>query len=220
MLKILILSLLISSNLYAETGSINIVPLENSKNLQAEDKKYKILKLEAKVNELTFGLDEANKKIEILDNGISDINQKLNNLINKQQTSLEFTEDDNNDEFLYGYNMLLEGNFERAKRSFSLFLEKYPKDPKIGELYFWLGEIAYTQKNYKDASKNFLISYRDYKNNKRAHEALFKLSLSLDYLGQKDESCGGFDLLIQDRSVTKALQKKSFDEATKVGCRN
>ena len=117
--------------------------------------------------------------------------------------------------------MLTAGHYERAHRAFKLFIDKYPKDSKVGEAYFWLGEVAYKMKDYKQASKSYLISYRDYKGNPRRSDSLFKLSIVLGYLGKTEESCAGFDILIHDTpSISENLRQKSINESVNFGCEN
>jgi tetratricopeptide (TPR) repeat protein len=207
-------------NLFAnDAKKIELLKVKPVKNNQSENN-YQILKNETKINELYQIIDDLKLNIEQLNIKQSEILNRLNQLAAKSGEIPEIV-GDNLKEFNYALNMLEKGNYDMSERAFKLFIEKYPNDQKIGEVYFFLGESAYRQKNYKSATKNYLVSYRDYRHGKRRDESLYKLSLSLNYLGKKQEACEGL-LIIMSESTTasKRLKETSRREINNMGCRN
>jgi len=220
MIKLILFTLfLTNSALAAEKARIKPA---STKATHASEEDYKILKLETKVNDLRLEVEELKSQIEELDIMQTRLLTQINAMMPKEdQAIIDAHLDENIEEFKYGFEMLQNGNFDRARRSFELFIEKYPEDQKIGEAYFWLGEVAYKAKDYKEASRNYLICYRDHKDNPRRTDALFKLSIVLGLLDKKDESCSGFDIIINDTAgVPEALRTKAKGEAINFGCYN
>jgi tol-pal system protein YbgF len=218
MIKLIVISLFIALSSHAGDRA-KILPLP-SKSLEVQNEdQYRVLKLESRVDELGFQLDELKKQVEVLNINLSRMNLKLNGLLSKEVDLLLENDEENISEFKYGFEALQKGDYDRSKRVFELFITKYPNDKKVGEAYFWLGEIAYKSENYKLASKNYLIAYRDYKDHTRQNDALYKLSISLDVLGQKSEACAGLNLLVNDKAVPRSLKNKAFAESKKIKCR-
>jgi tol-pal system protein YbgF len=210
----------INSAIAAKKSKIEIYQVEKNKNLTKAEQQYQIIKNEAKISELYQIISELKLQIEKLDLKQTTILNRLN-VLNSKNGHIEATSTGNGREFNYAFSMLSKGNYDISKRAFNLFIEKYPKDPKIGEVYFWLGEIAYKEKKYKVASKNYLISYRDYKTHNRRDESLLKLSLSLNLLGRKQEACEGLLIIMaESNTASRAIKNRASNEMVNLGCRN
>ena len=182
---------------------------------------YHNLKNEVKINELYNRINELENHIKTLDAMYIELKAKTDILLAGENLLPE--ESLNNDsEFQYAFNMLTEAQYDKSYRAFKLFIEKYSDDVKVGQAYFWLGEISYKNEDYIDASKNYLVSYRDYRdNNERRNDALFKLSVVLGLMNKKSEACSGFDILIYDTANIKpVLKNKAINEAVNFGCSN
>jgi len=201
----------------AETAKIDAVNNNvNEESLQY----YEMLKLETKLDNLRIEINELKEQISKLDIMQAQLINKINNIAPKENEAfLKAHLEDNLDEFKYAYEMMQSGKFDTARRAFQLFIEKYPEDIKIGETYFWLGEVAYKAKDYNEASKNYLISYRDYQDNPRRNDALFKLSIVLTILEKKSEACSGFDILINNvNGVSENIRQKAIKESNTNNC--
>ena len=197
------------------------VTISSVATVNMNEEEYYNLKNEAKINQLYKRINELENKINTLDAMHITLKSRIDILL---ANSGQLPEDpiNNDPEFKYAFNMLTKSQYDKSYRAFKLFIEKYPDDIKVGEAYFWLGEISYKSEDYIDASKNYLISYRDYKaNNIRRNDALFKLSVVLGLMNKKSEACSGFDILIHDTSDIKlALKNKAINEAVNFGCNN
>ena len=185
------------------------------------EEEYYNLKNEARINELYNRINELENHIKTLDAMYIELKAKTDILL-VDENLLPEDPINNDPEFQYAFNMLTEAQYDKSYRAFKLFIEKYPDDVKVGQAYFWLGEISYKNEDYIDASKNYLVSYRDYRdNNERRNDALFKLSVVLGLMNKKSEACSGFDILIYDTSNIKpALKNKAINEAVNFGCSN
>jgi tol-pal system protein YbgF len=64
-----------------------------------------------------------------------------------------------------------------------------PKDELSGSAQFWVGEIAFTQKDYKAAVTAFADVIKRFPKATKAPDAMLKLGLSLFELNQKKEAC-------------------------------
>lgn len=215
---LLFLILLYGGTLYANQ-QVEFLPVKQDQSF--DQTQYQILKNETKINELYDEINELKTQLNKLDLINAQIMYKLNSLLPKEDQSVSSYPEENEEEFKYGFDMLTAGHHERAHRAFKLFIEKYPQDSKIGEAYFWLGEVSYKTKDYKQAAKSYLVAYRDYKENPRRNDSLFKLSVVLGYLGKKDEACAGFDILVNDTpTVSKNLRQKAINESVNFGCKS
>ncbi len=219
MRSLLLFFLVIFSQAEAATKAALVPVVKENRQSSNEELEYRMLKLETKINDLLQENAELRQQIKNLDIIQAQLRTKINEIAPAEDQFTESHKIENVEEFKYGYEMLRAGDYDKARRSFELFIDKYPEDGKLGEAYFWLGEIAYKAKDYKAASKNYLISYRDFKENSRRNDSLFKLSIVLGVLEQKAEACAGFDLLINDIStVAQQLREKAINEAINLGC--
>ena len=215
-MKYLLLLIFYSNLLFADEQVI--ITAEKVQNL--DESQYYNLKNEVRINELANYIEKLEDQIKQLDAKYMQLKVKLEQLL-AQESLLPEDDLDNDPEFKYAFQMLTQTQYEKSYRAFKLFIEKYPEDKKVGEAYFWLGEISYKNKDYIDASKNYLISYRDYQNNNRRNDALFKLSIVLGLMEKTSESCSGFDILIHDTpNITPSLKNKALTEAINFGCTN
>ncbi len=215
LLLILVLNVSLSQAKKNDERSISISD-NNQAALSPEELEYKILKLEAKFSELYAQINSLSEKLKVLDKVILEVSHKVEGKEVKEGDDSGL----NANEFFYGFNMLKKGHYDIAKKSFELFLIKYPKDKKVGEVYFWLGDIAYVEKNYKLAAKKYLISYKDHPIGPKRNEALYKLSLSLNNLGKRQEACGGLQILVtKGKGTSASLRNKSLKKLASFGCR-
>ncbi len=211
---IFLTSIFLSSIAQAENAVIESIDEYNY-----SDKDIAILKLETKIKDLEVEINELKDRFE----QIEYLQKKVIDIVGESEEEAEniFTKKAKLAEYQYAYNQIIDNNFDRSERAFDLYLEKYPNDEKIGEIYFWKGEISYKRKNYTDALENYLISYQRYPNNSRYLDSLFKMSIVLGLLGKANEACEGFTLLVNNQtSITESLRAKALEEAVQLGCIN
>lgn len=85
--------------------------------------------------------------------------------------------------------LLTKAQYSEAQSAFRGFVAANPKDELAGPAQFWVGDIAFTQKDYQGAARSFADVLKRYSKTAKAPDAMLKLGLSLMELGQKKESC-------------------------------
>ena len=161
-----------------------------------EEVVYELLKLRTRITDLEAEINSLQNNIRALDITQAQLLKKLNQI--SPDAPINDSLISTNSQYLYdqSFKLLQSGDLDSAQIEFQRFLQLYPEDPAVGEVYFWLGEIEYRRAEYKKASIHYITSYRQYPNNSRANDALFKLSISLGFLSQNSEACTGFSTLL------------------------
>lgn len=93
------------------------------------------------------------------------------------------------DRYNYAFRLLNQNQYEEAARSFADFTKKYPKDPLVGNAYYWQGETYYIRKDYATAADNFRQGFESMPSGPKAADNLLKLGMSLAALKKKEEAC-------------------------------
>jgi tol-pal system protein YbgF len=86
-------------------------------------------------------------------------------------------------------DLLSRAQYAEAQNAFRGFVAAHPADELAGPAQYWVGDIAFTQKDYGGAAKAFAELLKRYAKTARAPDAMLKLGLSLLELGQKKEGC-------------------------------
>jgi tol-pal system protein YbgF len=81
------------------------------------------------------------------------------------------------------------GSFQSAADLFAAFAETYPGGPLTGEALYWRGEALMNLGDTTNAARAWLQSFSDAPQGPRAPDALLKLGLALNTLGQAAEAC-------------------------------
>ena len=72
----------------------------------------------------------------------------------------------------------LKRNPSVATRAFKQYIQKHPSSPLAANAQYWIGEIMYSQKNYKGAIDEFVKVLQNYKKSEKASDAAIKLGFS------------------------------------------
>lgn len=120
-------------------------------------------------------------------------------------------------EAAYGY--MLQQDYGAAEVAFRDFLSRHPADPLAGNAQYWLGESLYMRGQYKTAATAFLEGYEKHRSNAKAPEALLKLAMSLDRLGQKEAACSSYtELSAQFPNAPDHVRRQAQTERRRTGC--
>lgn len=120
-------------------------------------------------------------------------------------------------ESAYGY--LLQRDYGAAEAAFEDFLKRFPNDPLGANAQYWLGESLYVRGQYRAAASAFLKGYQNYAKSAKAPEALLKLAMSLQRLGQKDAACTSFgELSSKFPSAPAHVKSTANAERQRAGC--
>lgn len=91
--------------------------------------------------------------------------------------------------FSAAMNLLAKAQYDQARAAFQSFADTYPKDDLAPQAVYWIGSIAYVQKDFPGAARAFAEEIKDYPDSPRGPESMLKLGQSLLAMNQKDEGC-------------------------------
>ncbi len=86
-------------------------------------------------------------------------------------------------------NLLGRAQYDEARAGFRSFADSNPRDPLAPQAVYWIGRVAYVQKDYPGAARAFAEVIKKYPGSANAPESMLKLGQSLLASGQKKEGC-------------------------------
>jgi tol-pal system protein YbgF len=86
-------------------------------------------------------------------------------------------------------NLLSKAQYDEARAGFRAFADANPRDPLAPQAVYWIGRVAYVQKDYPGAARAFAEVIKKYPTSANAAESMLKLGQSLLAAGQKKEGC-------------------------------
>lgn len=87
------------------------------------------------------------------------------------------------------FSALREKRYAEAAQGFKEFIANYPGHVLGSNAYYWMGESYYAEKDYEQASVNFLQGYQEFPKGNKAPDSLLKLAMALGNLNKKTEAC-------------------------------
>lgn len=123
------------------------------------------------------------------------------------------------DLYNHAFRMLNQTNYDESAKYFEQFISQYPKDPLIGNAYYWLGETYYIKRDYIKAADGFRQGFEALPNGPKAPDNLLKLAMTLRALNRNEDACtvlGQLTVKFKDASTT--LLQKAEQERNKLGC--
>ncbi|MGH6888207.1 MAG: tol-pal system protein YbgF [Rhizomicrobium sp.] len=127
---------------------------------------------------------------------------------------------DTRPQFESALNMLARAQYDEASAAFRGFADAYPHDDLAPQAVYWVGDIAYVQRDYPGAARAFAEIIKKYPNSPRAPESMLKLGQSLIALNQKKEGCRALGILpSQYPAASKSLTDQALAARKAAGCR-
>lgn len=123
------------------------------------------------------------------------------------------------EDYDYAFKLLRQANYSAAAEALRAFLRNHPDDPLASNAYYWLGETYYVRKDYANAAATFAEGFQRYPTGGKAPDNLFKLGLSLSYLGQNADACRALAKL--DREFPNAaplIKDRAAQAKRRIGC--
>lgn len=117
------------------------------------------------------------------------------------------------------FRLLNQNRYEDSEKLFDGFTETYPKDPLIGNAYYWLGETHYIRKDYIKAADKFREGYQKLPDGPKAPDNLLKLAMSLKAMDRTEDACtvlGQVEKKFKDAS--KSILQRAKSEKKLMGC--
>jgi len=120
----------------------------------------------------------------------------------------------------YAFRLLNQTQYEEAATAFDAFTKKYPKDPLVGNSFYWEGETYYIRRDYVNAADNFRQGFEALPEGPKAADNLLKLAMSLNALSRDKEAC----LVLQQiatkfKKTSSSIVDKAEGEQKRIGCR-
>jgi tol-pal system protein YbgF len=86
-------------------------------------------------------------------------------------------------------DMLAKARYDDARAAFRAYADSNPDDELTPQAVYWIGDIAYVQKDYADAARAFAEQIKKYPTSSRGADSMLKLAQSLLAMGQTREGC-------------------------------
>jgi tol-pal system protein YbgF len=116
--------------------------------------------------------------------------------------------------------LLAKAQYDEARSAFRSFADSYPQDELTPQAVYWIGDIAYVQKDYANAARAFAEEIKKYPSSSRAPESMLKLGQSLIAMGQKQEGCTALAALPSKYpNASKAIVDRAAQSRKSSGCR-
>ncbi len=123
-------------------------------------------------------------------------------------------------QFETALNLLAKAQYDEASAAFRSFADTYPNDELAAQAVYWVGDIAYVQRDYTGAARAFAEELKKYPTGVRAPESMLKLGQSLLALNQKKEGCRALGTLpTQFPAASKSVTDQAFAARKTAGCR-
>ena len=94
------------------------------------------------------------------------------------------------------FNLMKQGNYERAAKGFRDFLAKHPQSALRENAQYWLGEAYYVMRDYRKALPEFSKLLSNYPKSAKAPDALLKIGYCQSELGDSAKARETFNQVI------------------------
>lgn len=122
----------------------------------------------------------------------------------------------------YAFKLLNQGDkYAEAGNAFAAFTKAYPKDPLIGNAYYWLGETYYVRRDYVKAADNFRQGYEAMPTGPKAADNLLNLAKSLNAIKKPKEACIVLkQVVVKFGSSSNSMKSRAEQDMNTFGCNN
>lgn len=145
---------------------------------------------------------------------------ELGNLPQSSAPPNQMASIDTRPQFESALNMLARAQYDEARAAFRGFADSYPHDELAPQAVYWVGDIAYVQKDYPGAARAFAEELKKYPSSPHAPDSMLKLGQSLIALDQKKEGCRALGTLTnQYPSASKSVADQALAARKAAGCR-
>jgi tol-pal system protein YbgF len=201
----------------ANQMAASVTALQQKIAAQSDANNGKLDAVSGQMQSLNDSVDELKSRIAKLDKTVQDMQAQLQNIQNPpapaaagpggpaapQTPPLKET-------YQAGVRDYNAAKYEVASGEFQDVIHYYPMDDLAGTAQFYLGEIAYRQKNYADAVKAYNAVLEGFPGSAKAPAAQLRKGLALLQLNKRDAAITELKLLVKRHPQTpEAAQAKS-----------
>lgn len=181
--------------------------------------------IDKKVIELQNKIDEREYNTKFLDIIDSELNAYSNLKGSNIEQKKEFTDTAKLKEEEKKYdsimNLINSKNYEQANRELKKFIVWHPNSILAPNVFFYLGEIAFKQKNYTTAAINYFKGYQINRRGEKSLSNLIMLSRSMIKIGKYTTACKVIQHIEYNFSDIPALIKRQvIDMKNLAHCNN
>lgn len=120
----------------------------------------------------------------------------------------------------YAFRLLNQTQYAEAAAAFEAFTKKYPKDPLVGNAFYWAGETYYIRRDYVNAADYFRQGFEALPEGPKAADNLLKLAMSLNAVSRDKEAC----LVLQQittkfKKASSSVSDRAEQEQKRIGCK-
>ncbi len=124
------------------------------------------------------------------------------------------------DHYNYAFRLLNQTQYDKAAESFAGFIKKYPKDPLVGNAYYWQGETYYIRRDYVKAADSFRQGFEELPTGPKAPDNLLKLAMTLNALKRDKEACVVLGQVVAKfKASSAAVAQKAEQEQKRIDCK-
>ncbi|MCL7945747.1 tol-pal system protein YbgF [Marinobacter sp. ATCH36] len=109
-----------------------------------------------------------------------------------------------------------EKNYDQAINGLYDFIDEYEEGDLTVNAYYWLGEVYLVEDQLDQARQAFTIVATRYGDHRKASDAVYKLGVTLDRLGNKEQARSRMESVVEDYPDTSAakLAQKYLDSGS------
>ena len=156
------------------------------------------VRMQNQLDELSLEMNQIKGNLELFNHKIEQIESRQRNLyqlIEEQGKPAAMKTADNGsavdgaDDGKAAYQkavdlVLVNKEYEQAITAFKAFVDAYPQSGYVANSHYWLGQLLYKQKKRNEARASFLIVTEQFPNSSKRPDALFKIGIIDEYLGE------------------------------------
>ncbi|MCG6975006.1 MAG: tol-pal system protein YbgF [Acidiferrobacterales bacterium] len=155
---------------------------------QTEVQENEIRQLQSRVQDLTQDLD---RRVRTLERGGGTASRPANQSAASPAATPPVaapTSGQEQQEYEAAFQLMKEGDYTGASRSFRAFITRYPGSPLAANAQYWIAESNYFVRNFNLALKEFLKVEELYPNSRKLSDALLKIGYTYYELGEWTKS--------------------------------
>ncbi len=102
------------------------------------------------------------------------------------------------------FALVRERRFDEAITAFESFITAYPQSENLANAYYWVGEVKLAQQKLAPAKEAFLIVVDRFPTHNKRPDALYKLGVVYDRMGDVSAKTQTFEQLLAEYPSTSA----------------
>jgi tol-pal system protein YbgF len=123
------------------------------------------------------------------------------------------------DQYGAAMGLLAKARYDDARAAFRAFADSNPQSDLTPQAVYWVGDIAYVQKDYDGATRAFAEVLKKYPTSVRAPDSMLKLGQALIAQGQKKEGCTALAALPAKYPKAAKILGQGADARKAAACR-